>query len=122
MIAFSVIYFFYLLGMINTTNVESGLFDLEVKLSLLIFPLIFATTNASSLIRERIRYILFAFVAGCLMGCIFFTPALCGCDGEGNPGFICIYWSFMVFSPQLLFNVSDLCHRHHCRLPVCPEE
>ncbi len=71
MIAFSVIYFFYLLGMINTTNVESGLFDLEVKLSLLIFPLIFATTNASSLIRERIRYILFAFVAGCLMGCIF---------------------------------------------------
>lgn len=38
-------YLLYLVGMSYTTNIQYGLADLQTKLSLLLFPLIFATTN-----------------------------------------------------------------------------
>lgn len=61
-------YLLYLVGMLWTTNREFGWFDLEVKLSLLIFPLIFSTIPAIPAgYRDRV---LFAFVAGSVAGAL----------------------------------------------------
>ena len=63
------LYFAYLLGMAYTSNWEYGLFDLETKLSILIFPLLFSTINAQVL-RKRLNHFLFAFLAGNLLNTI----------------------------------------------------
>ena len=68
MFSFSILYFCYLLGLIYSSNLNSGLFDLEVKLSIFIFPLIFATSEISSLIERKIKHILRIFVFGCFVG------------------------------------------------------
>ena len=43
--SFALLYVLYLLGMLYSSNYTYGRFDLEVKFSLLIFPVIFATSN-----------------------------------------------------------------------------
>ncbi|OFY83768.1 MAG: hypothetical protein A3F72_07255 [Bacteroidetes bacterium RIFCSPLOWO2_12_FULL_35_15] len=40
---FELLYFIHLIGMIYTANLPSGLFDLEVKFSIFIFPIIFCS-------------------------------------------------------------------------------
>jgi O-antigen ligase len=65
---FSLIYMLYLAGMGWSTNLEYGWFDLEVKLSLLVFPLIFASLPLY-LLNNRDK-ILWAFVAGCITGSV----------------------------------------------------
>ncbi len=64
-LAFGFIYILYLAGMLYSSNTAYGWFDLEVKLSLLLFPLIFATSDTGSFTASGFRYILIAFVAGC---------------------------------------------------------
>ncbi len=64
---FSVLFFFFLhvVGMIYTSNFSSGLFDLEVKLSLLLFPLVMINVNKNY--SRRFHFILSSFVVGCLI-------------------------------------------------------
>ncbi len=65
-LSFALLYLLYLVGMSWSTNHDYGWFDLEVKLSLLIFPLIFSTLPLSSFtFRNRIMW---SFVAGCVTG------------------------------------------------------
>jgi O-antigen ligase len=66
--SFSILYFFYLIGLIYSQNLDFGLFDLQVKLSLFIFPIVFATTESSLFNKEKVEKILKAFILGCLTG------------------------------------------------------
>jgi O-antigen ligase len=67
LISFSFLYFLYLLGLTYSSNMTYGLFDVEVKLSILIFPLIFATSEPFYLQKEKSTTILFFFIAGCFI-------------------------------------------------------
>ncbi|MBI9037062.1 MAG: O-antigen ligase family protein [Bacteroidales bacterium] len=64
---FSILYFFYLVGLLYTKNLQSGFFDVQVKLSLLIFPLIFSTLDFDFFDKKKINKILFAFVLSTLL-------------------------------------------------------
>jgi O-antigen ligase len=65
--SFAGLYLIYLAGMIGTSNTGFGLFDLEVKLSLLIFPLVFATADKDDVNPKMVSWIFFAFIAGCFI-------------------------------------------------------
>jgi O-antigen ligase len=65
---FSAIYIVYLFGMLYTSDYSFGWFDLEIKFSLLIFPLIFSTLDQNAPDRDAIRKFLMAYVAGCILG------------------------------------------------------
>jgi len=67
-LSFASIYLLYLVGMLYSADLEYGWFDLQVKLSLFIFPLIFATSDLRIFSFPRIRYVLGSFIAGCLTG------------------------------------------------------
>ena len=64
---FSVFYFLYLVGMTYSENQDYGWFDLEIKFSLLLFPLIFSTMDIS-MEWKQVTMVLKAVVAGCLSG------------------------------------------------------
>jgi len=68
--SFASFYLLYVAGLLYTTNFDYGWFDLEVKLSLFVFPLIFATYGWPLFSERQTRYILWAFVAGCVVGTI----------------------------------------------------
>lgn len=67
-LAFATLYLVYLAGMLYTHDYVYGWFDLQVKLSLFIFPLIFATCGHPLFSQRQVRFILGAFVAGCITG------------------------------------------------------
>ena len=71
-LSFSALYLFYAAGMLYTTNYTYGWFDLEVKLSLLIFPVIFATSDLEILTRAGRKPVIEVFVAGCIAGSLLF--------------------------------------------------
>jgi O-antigen ligase len=60
-------YLLHLFGLIYTSNIPSGLFDVQVKLSLFIFPLIIASSPYNSEQRTKIFY---ALIAGALLASI----------------------------------------------------
>jgi len=64
LLLFALFYVLHLVGMLGTSNLEAGWFDMEVKLSLIIFPLIFLTLPRDTLEEEWGRRVLMAFVAG----------------------------------------------------------
>lgn len=68
---FSILYFFYLFGLIYSKNLDSGFFDIQMKLSLLIFPLVFSTLDFGFFDKRKINKILWAFVLGTLTISIF---------------------------------------------------
>ena len=67
-LSFSVLYIFYLIGLLYSSNFDYALFDLEVKLSLLLFPLVFSTIDQSIFTPRRIVYVFAVFIAGCFIG------------------------------------------------------
>jgi len=69
-IGFALFYLIYVIGLLYTTNFEYGLFDLEIKLSLFIFPLIFATSPWPLFSMRRTNGVLWAFVVGCTAGAL----------------------------------------------------
>jgi len=71
-LVFTLLYFLYLAGMLYSENQEFGRFDLEIKLSFLVFPLIFATSGVSRADRELMNRILMMFVAGAVTGALVF--------------------------------------------------
>ncbi len=66
-LSFSIIYLIYFLGLIYTSNMDYGAFDLEVKFSLFIFPLVLSTSRTSLFSKSRITYIMVLFITGCLL-------------------------------------------------------
>jgi O-antigen ligase len=65
---FTSIYVIYLAGLINTSNFHFGFFDLQIKLSLLIFPLVFSTLDADLLDKAKLTILLKVYLAGCFAG------------------------------------------------------
>ncbi|HOY32087.1 MAG TPA: O-antigen ligase family protein [Bacteroidales bacterium] len=69
-LVFILFYLLYVAGMIYTNDIERGRFDLEVKLSLFLFPVLFFS-GSKSISETRISYILKSFVSGCLVITVF---------------------------------------------------
>ena len=67
-ILFVSLYLIHVLGLIYTNNMASGLFDIQVKLSLLIFPLIFASRP---LTKAELSNVFFAFTIGLVYASIY---------------------------------------------------
>jgi len=65
---FTGFYFLHVFGLIYTQNLFAGKFDLEIKSSIFIFPVILSTTTALS--KKQFRIILKAFVFSCLAGTV----------------------------------------------------
>ncbi|MBI2281003.1 MAG: O-antigen ligase family protein [Bacteroidetes bacterium] len=67
-ILFVSLYLIHVLGLIYTNNMASGLFDIQVKLSLLIFPLIFASRP---LTKAELSNVFCAFTIGLVYASIY---------------------------------------------------
>jgi len=63
---FAVLFLVYLTGLLYSENLEYGLFDLQIKFSLFLFPLFLATIDLKT-IKVRINHFLIAFTAGCFL-------------------------------------------------------
>lgn len=61
-------YLYHIIGLFYSNNKSAGLFELEKKLGLFIFPLVFATS--STLDRKKLFIILKCFVVACLVAVI----------------------------------------------------
>jgi O-antigen ligase len=68
MISFSALYLLYIVGLFYSRNRDFAWFDLETKLSLLIFPLIFAGSAIPMFEAGRLKMLLNIFIAGCGVG------------------------------------------------------
>lgn len=68
---FCILMFFYLIhivGLLYSNNLKAGLFDVQVKLSLLLFPLFLFTANERY--SKNLNHLLLAFVAGTVFSAI----------------------------------------------------
>ncbi|MCX6268082.1 MAG: O-antigen ligase family protein [Bacteroidetes bacterium] len=75
--SFSFLYILYLIGLIHTTNFQYAGEDLGMKLSILLFPLIFATSRFPILGKKETGVILRVFAAGCIAGSLIFLGRAC---------------------------------------------
>ena len=71
-LSFGLFYLLYLAGLICTSNFEYGLFDLQVKFSILIFPLLLATADEEFFSSSQRRQVLIVYISGCLAGSLLF--------------------------------------------------
>jgi O-antigen ligase len=93
-LSFIAIYIFYLIGMLYSKNMKYGFFDLQIKFSMFLFPLIFATVNTNFKIQKLISNVFKSFIAGCVTGTLILLGiALYSYFGSGNPMFF-FYTSF----------------------------
>ena len=72
--AFGLLYVLYIIGAFYSSELKGksgAFFDLEVKLSLLLFPLLFATIDFSKIKTDLFKKVLYFFVLGCMMNSIF---------------------------------------------------
>ncbi|MBL1231170.1 MAG: hypothetical protein CMD31_08585 [Flavobacteriales bacterium] len=67
-LALTLLYVAYVVGLIYSTNLKYGLFDLEVKLSLLLFPLVFFVSKIE--MKKVADNILNSFIDGCFVASI----------------------------------------------------
>ncbi|MFC2101763.1 O-antigen ligase family protein [Bacteroidota bacterium] len=97
LLLFTVIYLVYLTGLLYTSNKEYAEFDITVKLSLLVFPLLFATIDGRVFSFLRINYIFLTYIAGCLAASIAcLTNAAIQYGETGNPALF-FYTSLSIF-------------------------
>ncbi len=61
-------YLLLIIGLIWTNNQKAGVFDLEVKMSLIIFPLIFSFLNYS---KAYVKFVLYCFLLGILIAEVY---------------------------------------------------
>lgn len=71
-LCFPILYLLYLLSMFYSEDTEYGWFDLEIKLSMFIFPVLVATSGVTILNRTMFEKILVMFVAGTVTGALLF--------------------------------------------------
>lgn len=84
---FTVFYLIYLIGLFYTRNMVYAKFDITVKLSLIVFPLLFATIDRRVFSFLRINYIFLTYVAGCLAASLVcLTHAWSGYLDSGDAG------------------------------------
>ena len=62
---FAGFYALYFIGMIYTSNYDAGWFNLQVKLSLLLFPLLLSAEGKMDV--EKQKPIMYSFIAGCVV-------------------------------------------------------
>ncbi|MEO6904418.1 MAG: O-antigen ligase family protein [Bacteroidia bacterium] len=60
-------YLLHVVGLLYTQNIKSGLFDLEVKLSLLLFPLLYGSRPLSE---GKLNQVFIAFISGLLLSSV----------------------------------------------------
>ena len=106
-LAFGVLYLLYVLGTSYSQVLygqEGAFFDLEVKLSLLIFPLLFSTIDFSKLREDFAENILDAFVAGSFLNLIMLLGyALYRFFSLGEPSTVFFYTGLtVIFHPSYL--------------------
>jgi O-antigen ligase len=63
-----IFYLMHLTGMVNTGNMQEGWFDLEVKLSIILFPLLFLFKE--KIHRKEFRLIFYGLAMGCLINAL----------------------------------------------------
>jgi O-antigen ligase len=61
---FAGLYLLYGIGLLYTADLDDGLFDMEVKLSIFIFPVLMASFREELFRRDILRQVLWAFVFG----------------------------------------------------------
>jgi O-antigen ligase len=66
----ALLFVIYVISLMYSDNVRQGVFELEVTLSILVFPVIFATIDRDIFIGKS-HYIFMAFCAGCLLASLF---------------------------------------------------
>ncbi len=93
---FAVLYLLYLLGLLYTDNFDYGLFDIEVKLSLLIFPVLISTLPSAFYEAKIIYRIFWSFIIGAFIST-----------------FVCIVYALFKFS--FFHSTSDF---YYSRLSV----
>lgn len=71
---FIAFYLIHIVGLLYSSNMDFGLFDLEIKLSALLFPVIFVTTSRYT--PEQVNKVFSTFLLGCIVAMIF-------CFGRG---------------------------------------
>jgi O-antigen ligase len=75
----------YCLGLIYTDNISEGLFDLEVKLSLLIFPIILSIITPEAFNKVSVNMIFRSFLAGNILATLIcFVNAIVSYISTGN--------------------------------------
>jgi O-antigen ligase len=97
-LSFGILYILYVIGTLYSTQLkgqEGALFDLEVKLSLLIFPLLFSTIDFSSFKKGFFGQVLVFFVAGSLSsGVVLFGLSIYDYFERGNDFTAFFYTNF----------------------------
>ncbi len=83
---FAGLYLLYLLGLIYTSDFAYARFDLEVKLSLLVFPLIFSTADVGFLDSKHLRELMQVYIAGCVLGSLILLTHAVSLWREGVEG------------------------------------
>ena len=63
-VLFCLLFITHVIGLSYTENMNSGLFDIQVKLSLLVFPLLYASNPIGA---DRLKYVFLSFLSGCLL-------------------------------------------------------
>ncbi|MBM3404047.1 MAG: O-antigen ligase family protein [Bacteroidetes bacterium] len=71
LLSFTLLVFLYVAGLIHTSNMSYGGFDIQTKLGLFFIPLYIATMDDKLLSGKRLRMILASFVAGMLVSSLF---------------------------------------------------
>lgn len=67
LLSFSLLYLIYCLGLLYSKNLSYGWFDIQVKLSLLIFPIIFSTVDRDLFQKKQIYQLFYAYLLGCII-------------------------------------------------------
>lgn len=93
-------YLMHLIGMLWTDNLAAGGFDLEIKLSLLIFPLLLGSSHAPN--KQEIIRIYHAFIAGCVTaGCVAIAIATVQWLRTGENHFVYTLFSYVLHPSYL---------------------
>ncbi|HEY0030062.1 MAG TPA: O-antigen ligase family protein [Bacteroidia bacterium] len=105
-IIFVLFFLMHLVGLIYTSNMDAGLFDVQVKLSLLIFPIILASRPFNS---EKVNSIMVAFISGGVVSAlIMLSRAIYTYYAFGENNFFYQAFSFLIH-PSYLSMYYNLC-------------
>ena len=97
LLLFTTLYFIYLIGLLYTSNMDYARFDIQVKLSLLVFPVLFATIDGRVFSFLRINYIFLTFIAGCLAASIVCLGYAVGQYGDTGDAGVFFYTQLSIF-------------------------
>ena len=124
-LSFATLYVLYLIGLLYTSNFQYAGFDLEVKLSLIIFPLIFSTADLGFLSPRHLRIMMQVYIAGCVAGSLLLFGHAIALWWDGVPGafyYMKLSWYFhsayfaMYLNFAIAFIIIELLSRSSSRL------